>query len=420
MEPLARIVGAENVQAPAPAWALRDATEWEGFSGAADALVLPGTAGEVAGVVEWAYEQDVPICVRGGGTGLAGGAVPDGGIVLALERLDRVREISPEDWTIEAEAGVTTSTVARLARENGLYFGVDPGAAEASHIGGNVATNAGGPHALRHGPMQRWIADLELVLAPGVVVRTGRGLPRDNAGLDLAGLMCGSEGTLGIVTAVRLRLLPAERPGRVLLAFYRDAAAGCGAAAGLLASGTVPAVLDFADGAALAAAGRSGAFALLVEDAAADDLGADHFEELDANEAWRWRAGLSHAAAAQRGGKLSDDVAVPVSRLAEMIEGVREIGASAGLAACSWGHAGDGIVHATFMVSPDEASRARAAAEEVFDLALELGGTLTGEHGIGRLKRHRLPDALDPAAHEAMRAVKRALDPKGLLNPGVR
>jgi glycolate oxidase subunit GlcD len=442
---LAGIAGAANVEAPVPRAALRDATEAQAYAGRADALVRPGSADEVAALLAWCYAHDVPLTARGGGSGFAGGATPEGGIVCSLERMHAVRALQPEGWRMHAEAGLATAHVHRLARENGLWFPPDPGAAEQSQLGGNIATNAGGPHAFKYGVTGDWVMGLEAIVAPGEVVRVGGALRKDVAGYDLRGLLIGSEGTLGIVTAAWLRLIPAPEAALPVVGLYPDAETGAAAVQNALASGAIPAALEFLDAGALAAAaglpvdaGTGGAgFAVLAEadgplagaqadrdtlaEALEDGALAVHTPEPEA--LWRWRSGVSHAVVAQRGGKLSEDVAVPVERLAEAVRGTIAIGARHGLAACSWGHAGDGNVHATFLLDPGdegERERAAAAAEELFDLALELGGTLSGEHGLGRLKAHRLADQLDPATLALQRAVKAALDPKGLLNPGAK
>ncbi len=200
---LSAIVGAEHVEAPPSARYLHDATLQRGLRGRADAVVRPKDAEEVARLVKWCYEHDVPIVPRGGGSGLAGGATPiDGGVVLSLERLTKVRSFEPELWRMNPEAGVLTAHVQRLARENGLWFPPDPGAAEQSQIGGNVATNAGGPHAFRYGQTGAWVTGVEAVVAPGELVRFGGVVRKDVAGYDLKDLMIGSEGTLGVITAV--------------------------------------------------------------------------------------------------------------------------------------------------------------------------------------------------------------------------
>jgi glycolate oxidase subunit GlcD len=416
---------------------LTDASASMGLRGRADAIVLPRDATEVAAVVAWCYEREVAIVARGGGTGYAGGAVPvDGGVVVSLERLDRVRSFDPLLWRIEVEAGVRTATVARLAREQGLFFGVDPGAAEQSQIGGNVATNAGGPHAFKYGAIGRWVTGLEAVVAPGELTRIGGAVRKDVAGYDLRSLLVGSEGTLGIVTAAWLRLLPAPRARIPLAAFYPGAAEGCAAVEQLLASGVTPATIEYLDAGALAAAGAAfpgdlpagAAFCVLTESDTGEADASELAEALgpgavrpDPELLARWRDGVSIAVTARHGGKLSEDVAVPLDRLAEAIEGIVELGARHDLEACSWGHAGDGNLHATFLLTPgddEQLRRAGDAVEELFELALRLGGTISGEHGIGVLKRGWLSRQWDPAAVRMHRAVKDALDPKGLFNPG--
>jgi FAD/FMN-containing dehydrogenase len=451
---LERIVGAEHV---VRGTVVGDAA----VAGVAPrALVLPGDAGEVAAVVAWCYERSVAIVPVGGRSGLAGGAaVLDGdAVAVGIGRLRAVRSFDPLLWRIEVEAGVTTHHLARLARESGLWFPPDPGAPEQSQLGGMIACNAGGPHSYKYGVTGDWVTGLEAVLAPGELVRFGGSVRKDVAGYDLRGLLCGSEGTLGIVTAAWLRMVPAREAQLPVLATYASAAAGCAAIERVLGSGIEAAVIEYVDAPALRLAalprdapGRSPAgartslgpappsFAVLAEadgsasearrvraellDALAERAGTIHAPEDPAAIAalWRWRAGISHAVRAARGEKLSDDVAVPLDRLAEAIEGIVAIGERHDLEACSWGHAGDGNLHATFLVAAGDAAqraRAGAAALDLFDLALRLGGSVTGEHGIGTLKRGQLSRQWDPGAVAAHRAIKAALDPKGLFNPG--
>src|SRR4051812_14023529 len=436
---LTQIVGEGHVLDGDRAEYLQDASRAQGLRGRADAVVLPGSAEEVAAVVAWCYEHDVAIVPRGGGTGYAAGSVPlDGGVVLGLERLGAVRSLEPGLWRMEAEAGVTTATVRRRAREEGLYFPVDPGAGESSHIGGNVATNAGGPHCFKHGVTRAWVTGVEAVLAPGELVRVGGPVRKDVAGYDLVSLLCGAEGTLGVVTSVWLRLIPAPEVALPVVAVFADARVGQAGLEAVLASGVVPAAIEFLDAGALAAAGREGEGFLLMCDVEGDAATvAREREELaaalreagaagvevpeDGRELWRWREGVSLAVVARRGGKLSEDVAVPLDRLADAVDETVAIGARHGLEACSWGHAGDGNLHSTFLLEPGDAealARAEAAAEELFAMAARLGGTVSGEHGLGWLKRGQLSRQWSPAALEAHRAIKRALDPKGLLNPG--
>jgi len=447
---LGRLVGPGQVFTEGPEFgeALQDATGNRGVKGRADALVLPGSTEEVAAVFRWCYERDVAMTVRGGGTGLAGGAVPAGGVVIGLERLNRIRSITPELWRMEAEAGVRTGTVHKVALENGLLFPPDPGASEQSTIGGNIATNAGGPHAFRYGVTGAWVTGIEAVVAPGEILRTGGPVRKDVAAVDLTDLMVGSEGTLGIVTAAWLRLAPAPETRGIVVAFYPDARSGCEAIATVMGSGLQPTALEYLDGGTLAASigsyplpapGQPG-FAVLAEaDGSPEEVErstADLAEAMDHGALapatrstdrgeiarfWQWRDGVSIAVAAARGGKVSEDVVVPGERLAEAVEAVLEIGARHSLQACSWGHAGDGNLHATFLVDlsdSGELARASRATGEIFEMAIRLGGAISGEHGIGSLKTGYVKAALDPVEIRLQRQIKDLFDPKNLLNPG--
>jgi glycolate oxidase subunit GlcD len=444
---LAAHLGDGIVLADVPASYLADETEGRGLRGRADAVVLPRSTDEVAAALAWCYEHDVAVVPRGGGTGFAGGAVPlDGGVVLSLERLTAIRALEPLLWRAHVEAGMRTADVRRIARENGLFFPPDPGAAEQSQIGGNIATNAGGPHAFKYGVTGAWVTGLEAVIPPGDVVNIGGPIRKDVAGYDLRSLLVGSEGTLGIVTAAWLKLLPAPEAALPVAAFYADTSAGCAALERVLGNGLTVAALEYLDGPTLELAGRAfpggvpagAGFLVLAEaDGTAEDaarlrdelvdvlgrdaLGVMRPEDAAVAELWRWRDGVSIAVGAGRGGKVSEDIVVPFDRLAEAIEATIAIGRRHGLAACSWGHAGDGNLHSTFLVSPqepDELARAGLAAAELFDLAARLGGSISGEHGIGWLKRGQLGRQWSPRALELHAELKRAFDPKGLLNPG--
>jgi glycolate oxidase subunit GlcD len=457
---LAALIGAEHVlDAPPPDSPYNaDMARRRGLRGRADAVALPGTAHEVAEVVGWCYAHDVPIVVRGGGTGLLGGAVPSaGGVVLSLERLRAVRELEPALWRMLPEAGVRTSDVQRLARENGLFFGPDPGAAEQSQIGGNVATNAGGPHALKYGVTGSWVAGVEAVLAPGELVQLGGWARKDVAGYDLKNLLIGSEGTLGVITAVRLRLRPAPEARLALVAFMSDdAAAGCQAMQDVPAAGIEPAAMEFIDGATLALVGGgypgelppAAGFALLIEldgsradverdraallevlgarpGAGADAAGAPAIEQFTDEAAaaalWRWRDGFNGVVTAARGGKVSEDVAFPPERLGEGLVRFAQIAARHGLGSCAWGHGGEGNVHATVLVDrarEAELDAAEAVGAELFELVWELGGSIAAEHGVGALKSGLLAGRWDARAVQLHEEIKRAFDPKGLFNPG--
>ena len=445
---LRALLGPGSVLPGTTAVYLQDATESHGLRGRASAVVLPDTAERVAETVAWCHDRGLSVVARGGGTGYAGGAVPlNGEVVVSLERLDRVRSFDPLAWRMQVEAGVTTAAVHRLARGSGLVFPPDPGAAESSQIGGNVATNAGGPHAFKYGVTGSWVTGLEAVVAPGELIRVGGAVRKDVAGYDLRGLLVGSEGTLGIVTAVWLRLIPAPAAAHPLVGIYPDVDAGCAAIEAVMGSGVVPAAIEFVDADALEIMrhggrplGRVGrGFAVIVEaDGSAEEAAAARAElagaladgalELVAPggaaaeaEIWEWRRAVSHAVVAWRGGKIGEDIAVPVDRLAEAVRGTAEIGRRHGLETCSYGHAGDGNVHASLLVGRDDQDghrRARAACDQLFELAVGLGGTVSGEHGVGVFKNGQLRRQWAPRAVDLHRAVKLAFDPDNLFNPG--
>jgi glycolate oxidase subunit GlcD len=441
-----RAAVAAEVVSPSAAY-LTDMTEARGLSGRADAVALPRTAEEVAEVIAWCYAHGVPIVPRGGGTGYAGGAVAlDGGIVLALERLTRLRSFNPLLWRMEVEAGVRTADVRRIAREGGLLFAPDPGAAEQSQIGGNVATNAGGPHAYKYGVTGAWVTGLEAVVAPGEIVHLGGPLRKDVAGYDLKHLLIGSEGTLGVITSVWLRLTPAPEAAWPVVGFFEGVRGGAAAIERVVGSGLPVAALEYIDSETMRYTATSfpgevppDAFAVLTEaDGSAEEaervrgevlelLGEDALAlyapqtTQETAKLWQWRDCLALVVDAQRGGKASEDIAVPLDRLGEAIAESLEVGRRLGVPACSWGHAGDGNLHTTFLLAGDderELALAPKLSEALFELSLRLGGTISGEHGVGFVKRNWLAKQLGPRAYELHAAVKQAFDPQNLLNPG--
>jgi glycolate oxidase subunit GlcD len=443
---LASVVSAESLVEPQGRY-LADLMG-RGVQGTADAVVLPSSVEEVAAVMRWCYENDVPLTARGGGTGLAGGAIPvQGGVVIGFERLNRVRRFDPLLWRMHVEAGVTTGDIQRLARESGLRFPPDPGAAEISQIGGNIACNAGGPHAFKYGVTGNWVTGLEVVIPPGEIVHVGGPLRKDVAGYDVKNLLVGSEGTLGLITAAWLKLVPAPELELPVIGLYRDAEAGISAIERVLASGVVPAAIEYLDAVTLQYSGdaypfrlpEGAAFMVITEadgadsearrvaaelqEALAEDAVAVHapVEPSDVTELWRWRGGAAFAILAQRGGAFSEDIAVPLDKLRDVARETLAIGERHNVPALSFGHAGDGNIHSTFLFSPDdldEEQRADDACHELFELALRLGGTISGEHGVGWLKRGQLVHQLGPVGFDLHNRIKQTFDPKNLLNPG--
>jgi glycolate oxidase subunit GlcD len=427
---------------------LHDATDWQGLRGRADAVVAPASTEEVARLVEWCYARQVAIVPRGGGTGLSGGAVPiDGGLVCSLERLNQVLSFEPELWRLNLQAGVTTDRVHQLARNSGLMFPPDPGAAAQSHIGGNIACNAGGPRGFKYGATRGYVTGLTAVIGGGRIITVGGPTRKDVAGYDICSLMVGSEGTLGVMTEAWLRLIPAPQCTVHVVGCYADVAAGVEAVLRVPGSGLVPATLEYFEGLCVEASrgafplslpphtrflvvaevdgSTAGAAALSTEVVEALEPGAIFAERVEgpglASSLTRWRSGVSGAVSSIRGGKVSEDIAVPLDRLGEAILMTRAVGVEFGLPSCSWGHAGDGNLHATFMMDKEDrvdVARAGEAAQELFARALALGGSVSGEHGLGWIKQDQFQRQFGPGEVAIMTAIKAVFDPDGLFNPG--
>ena len=412
-----------------------------------DAVVFPASTEEVAGVVSVCAVHRVPIVPRGAGTGYAGRASPSqGGVILSLARLNRVLGVESEAMRLHAQAGAITAGIHRSAAATGLYYPPDPGSSTTSTIGGNVACNAAGPHTLRYGVTADFVAGVTAVLSDGRVVRLGEG--GDSSASGLLSLMVGSEGTLGVITEVLLRLIPAPRTRSTLAATFTGMDRAAAAVAEISEAGIVPAALEFLDAAALDAVRRAGggnvggdADALLIVELEGDvaavggdtdavcvaitRAGASQLQRAtepgQAERLWAARKAVSAAVAKVQIGKVNEDVVVPRDRVAELITRSRELGSKHELQVVNFGHLGDGNVHATFLIDPRVAgqrARADAAAGELFETVLEMGGSLSGEHGVGAAKLEYVERQLGPGTVELMRRIKSALDPRGVLNPG--
>ncbi|MFC6841384.1 FAD-binding oxidoreductase [Xanthomonas theicola] len=413
----------------------------------ADAVALPQTREQVQAIVRACRAHRVPIVARGAGTGTAGAAVPfDGGVVLSFARMNRILRLRPQDRCAVVEPGVRNGELQQALAPHGLFWPPDPSSAELCSVGGNLSTNAGGPRAVKYGATRDNVLGVVAVTGAGELIRCGGAYTKDATGYDLTHLLVGSEGTLALIVEATLKLSPRPLAQAGLRAFYRDAGSAAAAVSRLMAQPTTPAMLEFMDRSAIALLRRNGsdvpeAGAMLLIEADGDHdtlpyalqaLGAaadgDGLLSLDVatdgaahDRLWAARRALSPALRTIKPGKINEDVVVPVSRIPELVAGVEALAAEFELPIVAFGHAGNGNLHVNILYAPDDAAetaRAHAALPRLFALVLALEGTLSGEHGIGVAKRDYMAQAFDAATLEAMRAVKRALDPDGILNPG--
>ncbi|MEU0093130.1 FAD-linked oxidase C-terminal domain-containing protein [Kribbella sp. NPDC006257] len=409
-------------------------------------LVRPGSTAEVQEVLRACSEYGVPVVTQGARTGLSGAAnALDGCLLLSTSRLDQILEISVEDQVAVVQPGVVNSVLSAAVLEKGLFYPPDPSSWEMSTIGGNIATNAGGLCCVKYGVTGDFVRALEVVLASGEVIRTGRRSAKGVAGYDVTRLLVGSEGTLGVVTEATLALRPGPEAALTAAATFLSIEDGIAAAAAVMASGLRPSLLEFLDGATARAIqdyrdmglpAEVGSLLIAQSDrgprAAADvaeiaricsAFGA--VEVAEASDAEESRLLLEarrlvNAALERLGVTLVDDVAVPRSKLVSLLHGIAEIGAKYDVLICCPGHVGDGNMHPTVVFDRDDpAAEARAleAFGAVMQLGLSLGGTITGEHGIGKLKSHWLAQELGPVGLQLQRQLKSVFDPSGLLNP---
>ena len=409
-------------------------------------VVLARTTQDVAAALTWAQQHGVPVVPRGAGTGLAGGATAtDGCLVLSTARMTGIRELDPVNEIAVAEAGVLNADLDRAAAAHGLMYAPDPSSTEISTIGGNLATNAGGLRCVKYGVTRDSALGLEVVLAGGPVLQTGRRTVKGVTGYDLTGLFVGSEGTLGVITSATLRLRPRPvRYPRTVAASFASFGAAAGAVSAILAARLRPSMLELMDAATLRAiddwknAGFGGVQALLIaqddgdeadqgaaamlaicqrEGAETADMSASEAESRQLLELRR----LAYPALERLGATLTEDVCVPRSALPEMVGRIERAAQRHGVFIATVAHAGDGNLHPLFVFDrglPEVPADVWSAADEIFREALELGGTLTGEHGVGMIKRRWLAAELGPTSMAVHHAIKQALDPAGIMNPG--
>ena len=415
-----------------------------------EVVVLPDSTEQVSQVLQLAHELKLPVITRGMGSGLAAGAVPvQGGMVLALTRMNRILEIDEENAVVRAQAGVVTADLQTAVERVGLFYPPDPGSVRHSTIGGNIACNSGGPRCLKYGVTRDYVLGLTVVLADGRVLRTGGKTIKDVTGYDLVGLFTGSEGTLGVVTEVLLRLIAYPKHTRTAMAEFDDLDKASQTVTAILQAGIVPVALELMDRTALACVEAAYHLGLNTEVEASLLIQTDgsdaeavtreieacagicrqngsikvHLSADAGDQAMLWVARQSMLPAQGRlaPNMLVEDITVPRNKIPEAVRRLRAISEQYGLPVSIFGHAGDGNLHPNILFDkrdPDQWATVQKMAAAIFALALELGGTLSGEHGIGLLKKAYLAEALGEVSLDVQKGIKDALDPAGILNPG--
>jgi glycolate oxidase len=411
------------------------------------AIAFPRTTEQVAAIMAAAHSNRVPVVPRGAGSGLTGGSnAIDGSLILCLERMRQVRTVDVANGYVETEPGILNTELREHVAQHGLWYAPDPASKDFCSIGGNVNTNAGGLCCVKYGVTRDAVLGLEVVLADGSISRFGRRTVKGVAGYDLAGLMVGSEGTLGVVTMARLRLRPLPPPAVTVVALFDEVGAAGRAVEQIMATST-PSMLELLDRTTMQAVEEWRPSGLPVEAGAlllaqSDLAGSGADDEAEAILAACLAAGamegyrsedpeqaemllgarrMAIQALEAKGDWLLDDVAIPRSALAAAVSEIEEVAARHDVLIGTFGHAGDGNLHPT-IVTPrgdaDAAARGLAAFDDILSVALRHGGTITGEHGVGLLKRHALAEELDEPARDLHPRIKEAFDPRGILNPG--
>lgn len=449
LERLRSMVGVSNVLTD-----LEDRLSY-GYDGTAmmsstpGAVVLPETPEQIAQLIGFANQEGLPIIARGSGTGLSGGSVPlENGIVVSTLKLNKILEIDEENLTATVEPGVVTANLHQAVESLGLFYPPDPGSMKVCTLGGNVAENAGGLRGLKYGVTRDYVMGLEVVLPNGEMMWTGGKCPKDVSGYDLRQILVGSEGTLGIFTKILVKLVPKPQSKETMLAVFPSMESAAATVAAVIAAKIIPATMEFLDQITIGCVEGyakiglpldAGAVLLMESDghpAVAEEQaqtmqklavanGASHVQrahdEVEAAKLSSARRMAFPALARMRPTTVLEDISVPRSRLVEMVSRVRAIAQKENLMIGTFGHAGDGNLHPTILMDerdPDEVARMHRGFEAIVEAALELGGALTGEHGVGLLKRDFLERYFPTAAVEMMRNFRQAMDPNGILNPG--
>jgi glycolate oxidase len=415
-----------------------------------DVIVAPRSSRDVAAILRLANQSGVSVVPRGAGTGLSGGAVPvEGSMCLNLAPMNAILEISREDMVAVVQPGVVTATLQKTVEGQGLFYPPDPASLNQSTIGGNIAENAGGPRCLKYGVTRDYVMALEVVLPTGELLRMGGRALKNVTGLNLVGLMVGSEGLLGVITEATLRLIPKPAVTLSAMATYPELEGASHTMAAITRRGVVPCAVELMDAATVACVEQSHslglprdveAILLISQDGANEEtvgremrLIAEACRESGARDVhvaatqeeseqlWAARRKVSPALVRMRPNRLGEDIAVPLSKVPEAVRGLKRISEEYNLPIPVFGHIGDGNLHPNILCdrrNPDELKRVKAASRAIFELAVSLGGTLSGEHGIGLSKRDFIPMALGPESISLQRSLKRLFDPNNILNPG--
>jgi glycolate oxidase len=449
IQDLIQLLGADCVSASVNDLAVHATDKWFA-SNPPEVVVFAHNTEQVSKLLRYAHEHRIPVTARGAGVGYVGGCVPlRGGISLSLAKMTRIKEINPSDGVAVVEPGVITGDLQSAVRELGWFYPPDPASLKECSLGGNIATNAGGPRCLKYGVTRHYVLGLEVVLADGTIAKVGGRCHKNKTGFDLIGMFVGSEGLLGIVTEATLRLLPHPPTRAILSAGFNSFAEAAATVQRILGSGFLPSALEIADKFTLRAAreylGESvtptGDAHLLVEIDGHEESVALEIEKLRVlvvqcgavsldtgmGEAacerfWKLRREFSYSLRNTGLIKLNEDIVVPRSRLIDLVEFTEVLQAECGFPIASFGHAGDGNIHVNIMVptmdDPVIRERAEAALDRLFRQVIAWDGAITGEHGIGIAKGRWFGEAVHSGAQELHRRLKTALDPNGLLNPG--
>lgn len=447
--PLLSLLGREKVTATAEMIASHSGDKWSA-SHPPQAVVFPETTADVSAVLAFANQHKIPVTTRGAGVGYVGGCVPvHGGIALSVMRMNRILGMHPEDGVAIVQPGVITRDLQLAARAHGWEYPPDPASLKECSIGGNIATNAGGPRCLKYGVTRSYVLGLEVVLADGRVLRTGGRLHKNKTGFDLVGLFTGSEGLIGVVTEATLRLIPKPASRAMLAAIFPEFSMAAAAVQAVLNAGHLPSALEITDTFTLEAArkrlgdstfppgnahliveidGRPAAVASELDELyqLLTNLGASFIErapdEASCERIWKLRREFSYALRDTGLTKLNEDIVVPRSKLVELVEFAKGLQAETGIPVACFGHAGDGNIHTNLMVGDyaDPATKIRAdhALDLLFHWVLDNNGAITGEHGIGLAKKRWLHQAIGEVSFQTHQTIKQALDPNSILNPG--